>query len=79
MKDDFRKQTLEKKTQATHAPLVSSPQELTCTEGQVEDLLAEGETTEPEADNDDADESAERTPTSAAERKSPPSSKSNKK
>lgn len=79
MKDDLRKPMLEKKAQATHAPTVSSPQELTCTEGQIEDLLAEGETTESEADNDDADESTERTPANAAERKSPPSSKSNPK
>lgn len=79
MKDDLRKQTLEKKVLATPTPSVSSPQELTCTEGQIEDLLAEGETTESEADNDDADESTERIPTNAAERKSPPSSKSNRK
>ncbi|TKB88033.1 MAG: hypothetical protein E8D44_00070 [Nitrospira sp.] len=79
MKDDLRKPTLEKKVQATPAPSVSSPQELTCTEGQIEDLLAEGETTESEADNDDADESTERIPTNAAERKSLPSSKSNRK
>ena len=70
---------LEKKAQAAHAPSVSSPQELTCTEGQIEDLLAEGETTESEVDNDIADESPERIPTNAAERKSPPSSKSNRK
>ena len=79
MKDDLRKPMLEKKAQATHAPSVSSPQELTCTEGQIEDLLAEGETTEPEADNADVDESSERMPTNAAERKSPPSSKSTRK
>jgi hypothetical protein len=79
MKDDLRKPTLEKKVVATPAPSVSSPQELTCTEGQIEDLLAEGETTESEADNDDADESTERIPANAAERKSPPSSKSNRK
>lgn len=79
MKDDLRKPTLEKNVLATPAHSVSSPQELTCTEGQIEDLLAEGETTESEADNDDADESTERIPTNAAERKSPPSSKSNRK
>lgn len=79
MKDDFRKPMLEKKAQGTPAPSVSSPQELTCTEGQIEDLLAEGETTESESDNDDADESPERIPTNAAERKFPPSSKSNRK
>ncbi len=79
MKDDLRKHTLEKKAQATHAPSVSSPQELTCTEGQVEDLLAEGETTESETDNDDTGESTERIPTNAAERKSLPNSKSNRK
>lgn len=81
MKDDLRKPTLEKKTQAVLAPAVSRPLagELTCTEGQVEDLLAEGETTESEAGNDDADESPERIPTHTAERKSPPSSKSTRK
>lgn len=79
MKDDLRKSTLEKKAQATHVPSVSSPQELTCTEGQIEDLLAEGETTESETDNDGADESAERIATNTAERKSSPGSKSNRK
>ncbi len=79
MKDDLRKPTLEKKAQATHAPSVSSPQELTCTEGQIEDLLAEGETTESETDNEGADESAERIATNTAERKSSPGSKSNRK
>jgi hypothetical protein len=79
MKDDLRKPMLEKKVRSNPAPSVSSPQELTCTEGQIEDLLAEGETTDSEADNDDADESTERIPTNAAERKSPPSSKSNRK
>jgi hypothetical protein len=79
MKDDLRKPMLEKKAQATHAPSVSIPQELTCTEGQIEDLLAEGETTESEADNDDADESTERIPTNAAEQKSTPRSKSTRK
>jgi len=79
MKDDLRKPTLEGKAQATSPPSVSRPldAELTCTEGQVEDLLAEGETTESEAD--DADESAEQVLTSAVERKTPPSSKSNRK
>ncbi|MEQ1656320.1 MAG: hypothetical protein ABL960_11525 [Nitrospira sp.] len=79
MKDDLRKPTLEKKAQAPHAPSVSSPQELTCTEGQIEDLLAEGETTESETDNDDADESSARIATDSAERKSSPGSKSNRK
>lgn len=79
MKDDLRKPTLEKNSPATHAPSVSSPQELTCTEGQIEDLLAEGETTESETDNDGADESAEQIATNTAERKSSPSSKSNRK
>lgn len=79
MKDDLRKSTLEKKAQAPHAPSVSSPQELTCTEGQIEDLLADGETTESEIDNRDADESTEQIPADAAERKSLPRSKSNRK
>lgn len=79
MKDDLRKPMLEKKVQAAPAPSVSSPQELTCTEGQIEDLLAEGETTESDAENDDVDDSLERTSTSAAERKSLSSTKSNRK
>lgn len=79
MKDDLRKPTLEKKVLATPAPSVSSPQELTCTEGQIEDLLAEGETTESETDNDDAEESSARIATNSAERKSSPGSKSNRK
>ena len=81
MKDDLRKPTLEGKAQATSPPSVSRPldAELTCTEGQVEDLLAEGETTESETDDADADESAEQVLTSAVERKTPPSSKSNRK
>jgi len=78
-KDDLRKPTLEKKAQAVPGPSVSSPQELTCTEGQIEDLLAEGETTESESDNDEADESTERIATNAAERKSPPGLKPNPK
>lgn len=79
MKDDLLKPTPAEKVQAAHPPAVSRPLdgELTCTEGQVEDLLAEGETTESEAD--DADEFAEKAPTSAVERKTPPSSKSNRK
>ena len=76
MKDHLQKQALEKKAQTTHAPSVSSPQELTCTEGQVDDLLAEGETTESEAESDDAGESTKQTPASAAERKSTLTSKS---
>ena len=79
MKDDARKSIPEKKAQATPAPSVSSPRELTCAEGQIEDLLAEGETTESEADNDDADGPTEHIPAKAAERKSPPSSKSTRK
>jgi hypothetical protein len=79
MKEDHRKSTLEKKAQAPHAPSVSSPQELTCTEGQIEDLLADGETTESEINNNDADESSEQIPANAAERKSLPRSKSNRK
>ena len=53
MKDDLGKSMLEKKEQVTPAHSVSRPQELTCTEGQIEALLAEGETTESETENDD--------------------------
>lgn len=74
MKDDALKSV-----PAPHAPLVSSPQELTCTEGQLEDLLAEGETTESETDRDEADGSIEQIPTNTAKRKSPPGPQSNKK
>ncbi len=70
MKDGVRKSIPEKTAQATPAPSVESPRELTCTEGQIEDLLADGETTEPEGDSDDADDSSERVATDAGERKS---------
>lgn len=49
MKADLRKPLLEKKVLATPAPFVSSPQELICTGGQLEDLLAEGGSTGSEA------------------------------
>ena len=77
MKDDLEKSVLEKKSQATSAHSVSSPQELTCTEGQIEDLLAEGETTESEPDSDDAGDSSKQPSTGVAERKSLPGTKSN--
>lgn len=76
MKKDLEHSMPEKQVQGTLVPAVSRPQELTCTEGQMEDLLAEGETTESEADNDDADNSSERAQMDAAERKSLASSKS---
>lgn len=79
MKDDARKSIPEKKAQATPAPSVSSPRELTCTEGQIEDLFAEGETTESEADAGDADESPDPASTNGADRKSPPSAKASRK
>lgn len=80
MKDDVRKSMPEKKAQAAPAPSVSNPydSELTCSEGQVEDLLARGETTESE-EEDDASESLELPPAGSAERKSLPGSKSNQK
>ena len=80
MKDDVLKSVPEKKVQAAPAPSVSNPydRELTCSEGQVEDLLARGETTESEED-DDASESLELPQASSEERKSLPSSKSNRK
>lgn len=80
MKDDVRKPMPEKKAQATPAPSVSNPYsgELTCSEGQVEDLLAGGETTESE-EEDEASESLELPPAGSAERKSQPNSKSNRK
>ena len=49
MKADLRKPLLEKKVLATPAPFVSSPQELICTGGQLEDLLAEWGSTGSEA------------------------------
>jgi hypothetical protein len=80
MKDEVRKPMPEKKAQAITAPSVSNPyaDELTCSEGQVEDLLAEGETTESE-EEDEASESPELSPASSAERKSLPSAKSARK
>lgn len=80
MKDDARKSVPEKKAETTRAPSVSHPYagELTCSEGQVEDLLAEGETTESEED-DDAGEFPEVSPSSSAEQKSPLSAKSARK
>lgn len=77
MKDDRLKPMPEKKVQT---PSVSNPydSELTCSEGQVEDLLARGETTESE-EEDDASESLELPPAGSAERKSLPGSKSNQK
>jgi len=79
MKKDLEHSMPEKQAQATPVSAVSRPQELTCTEGQMEDLLAEGETTESEADNDDADNSSERAQTATAERKSLASTKPSRK
>ena len=80
MKDDVRKSMPEKKAQAAPAPVVSNPydRELTCSEGQVEDLLAGGETTESE-EEDEASESLKLPPAGFEEGKSLPSSKSNRK
>jgi hypothetical protein len=80
MKDEARKPMPEKKAQATAAPSVSNPyaDELTCSEGQVEDLLAGGETTESE-EEDEASESTELPQASSAELKSLPGFKSTRK
>lgn len=76
MKDDLRKPMLAKKPQAVSASSISGSQELTCSEGQIDDLFAQGETTESEAENDDTDEAPDQAPASSADRKSPPRSKS---
>jgi|APFre7841882590_1041340.scaffolds.fasta_scaffold14283_1 hypothetical protein len=80
MKDDVRKPVPEKQAQTSPVPHSTSPYggELTCSEGQVDDLLAEGESTESE-EEDEASETLEQSPTSSTERKSLPSSKSNRK
>ncbi len=80
MKDDVRKTSSEKnasgvsETAAVHPPAG----ELTCSEGQVEDLLADGESTESD-EEDDLDESQNPSPSKAATQTSSPIAKSNRK
>ena len=80
MKDDVRKPISEKKildapvTVAVHPPAG----ELTCSEGQVEDLLAEGESTESE-EEEDPGESQNPSPSNAAKQKSSLSGKPSRK
>lgn len=80
MKDDVRKTSSEKKTTGVPATVVVHPPagELTCSEGQVEDLLAEGESTESE-EEDDQGESQSPSPSKAATQTPSPIAKSNRK
>lgn len=79
MKNDARNPIEDKKVQGVPAPSVSSPLagELTCTEGQVEDLLAEGETMEADEEDDDGESTAP-DQVSTTDRKSQASSQPNR-
>lgn len=80
MNDDVRKPISEK--EAPGAPaivVVNTPAgELTCSEGQVEDLLAGGESTESE-EEEDLDESRKPSASKSAKQKSSPAGKSSRK
>ena len=80
MEDDIRKPVQEKK--ASSAPVIVGVHppagELTCSEGQVEDLLAEGESTESE-ETDDPGQSRQPSVSSSAKQKSSSSGKSGRK
>ena len=80
MEDDIRKPVQQKKASSVPVTAGVHPPagELTCSEGQVEDLLAEGESTESE-EADDPDESQQPSASSSAKQKSSSSAKSSRK
>ena len=80
MKDEGRKSIGEKSEPVVPSAVVANPhaEDLTCSEGQVEDLLAEGESTDSDGE-DEADVFPEPSGSNAVVRKSVPGAKPGRK